>query len=161
MDKRGIMLYRKERGLAQFSWLAISLCLIVVVPGSAQSTSTPTQAPTSPPATATKAPVLPPLRTADCLACHGPYEKIVAASASYKTEKGESVNPHTTSDGTKLRPHASGKGVIDCSKCHRTHPLPFVSVKDVPTPNTNYCFLFCHHQDNFSPCSECHDAYKL
>ncbi|HSW40413.1 MAG TPA: hypothetical protein VLL97_13070, partial [Acidobacteriota bacterium] len=29
-----------------------------------------------------------------CLACHGSYDEIIAATADYKTSRGVAVNPH-------------------------------------------------------------------
>jgi hypothetical protein len=112
------------------------------------------------PPTPTEVPTLPPLTSDVCLGCHGPYDKVVKASASYKTEKGEAVNPHTTVEDKQLHAHLSGKGLVECSKCHKTHANPVVSVKDVFKANVNWCYLNCHHQDNFTPCGACHSKYN-
>lgn len=98
--------------------------------------------------------------TATCLGCHGPYEKIVAASQDFVTEKGEKVNPHTTVDKEILKVHESGVGILNCTTCHKPHPQPFTTIADVAPSNVEYCYLQCHHQDNFKPCSECHKEYR-
>lgn len=98
--------------------------------------------------------------TAQCLGCHGPYEKLIASSVQFVTEKGETVNPHTTVDKSILKVHESGKGILNCTTCHQPHPQPLTSVKDVAPANVDYCFLQCHHQDNFTPCSACHKEYR-
>jgi hypothetical protein len=172
------MHYRKESRSVRFRWLAIVflLALVVVLVGCAQSTPTPTPtstpvptlppptavpSATKPPATATPAPTLAPMTSAECLACHGPFEKVVAASTKYIAESGENANPHTTVDETQLKPHSTGKGIIECSKCHKPHPQPVASAKDVPPANTDYCYFQCHHRGNLSPCTSCHknDTY--
>lgn len=98
--------------------------------------------------------------TAMCLGCHGPYEKLVAASKEYVTKDGEKVNPHTTVDDTILKVHESGKGILNCETCHKPHPQPFTTIQDVAPANVEYCYLQCHHQENFTPCSECHKEYR-
>lgn len=98
--------------------------------------------------------------TAMCLGCHGPYEKLVAASEDFVTEDGEKVNPHTTVDDTILKVHESGKGIPNCETCHKPHPQPFTTINDVAPANVEYCYLQCHHQENFTPCSECHREYR-
>lgn len=141
------------------------------VPPTATSVPTPvpptaTPKPTLPPPTATSAPTatpvpdLPPVTSDVCLGCHGPYDKVVKASASYVTDKGEKVNPHTTVDEKELKAHTTGKGMVECSKCHKSHPQPLVSVKDVAKANVSWCYLNCHHQDNFTPCGSCHSKYN-
>ena len=100
-----------------------------------------------------------PLTNAFCLSCHGPFEKVAQASADYKFFDGSVVNPHTTVELTASKPHVSGKGVVDCVRCHQPHPQPLASVSDVVPADLTYCFG-CHHQGVFTPCSQCHEGYK-
>jgi predicted CXXCH cytochrome family protein len=90
-----------------------------------------------------------------CLACHGPLEKLVKASPNYAIPDGTKVNPHITIDYFAKKPHASSEGVIECTKCHTPHLVPLASAKDMPKADVTYCFS-CHHEENFTPCSECH-----
>ena len=94
-----------------------------------------------------------------CLACHGPIDKLRQTTANYLYSDGSKVNPHVSAEITASKPHASGKGIIECTKCHTPHPQPLTSVKDVQPAELNYCFG-CHHQGVFTPCSECHEGYK-
>src|SRR3990172_121562 len=79
-------------------------------PAAAAPRATPTP-PRTPPPTPTPSPTLPPANpnasSAFCLGCHGPYEKVVQASANYSTQDGTKVNPHTTIDIDTSPPHAS------------------------------------------------------
>jgi len=63
----------------------------------------------------------------DCLACHGPYEKIMAATASYCMPSGETTSPH------KYVPHKS-KNIPECRNCHTAHALPPPSKASVRKP---------------------------
>jgi predicted CXXCH cytochrome family protein len=94
-----------------------------------------------------------------CLSCHGPFEKVFKASAGYKFYDGSIVNPHNTVELKASNPHASGTGIVECTKCHTPHPQPLASVKDVASADLNYCFG-CHHQGVFTPCIKCHEGYK-
>jgi hypothetical protein len=120
----------------------------------------PAGSPTAPSgATATPAAPLPPSGSATCLACHGPYAKVVAASAGYKTSDGKSVNPHTTVDQSKpkVSAHLPGTGAPpECFMCHEPHPLVAAPVVDLSTVTVKYCFVLCHHERDFRPCKECH-----
>ena len=125
-------------------------------PTAVAATSTPSPAPTKLP---TAAPTAAPATTEFCLSCHGPFEKVAAASAGYKFYDGSTVNPHTTVELLASKPHASGLGVVACARCHQPHPQPLASVKDVPVADLTYCFG-CHHQGVFTPCGKCHEGYK-
>jgi hypothetical protein len=78
------------------------------------------------------------------------------ASANYKTEDGIAVNPHTFIDTSDPKPHSTGKGIPDCTNCHKPHPLPPPPAAQIPKGDVEYCFSACHHQRNFTPCSQCH-----
>jgi hypothetical protein len=117
-------------------------------------------APPTPGPTAPVAPSAPSAAAAACMACHSDFQAIAKASANYVAPSGVHVNPHTTVDPsitkTFTNPHASGVGIVNCTYCHRPHPVPLTSTKDVPTPNVDYCFTACHHLGNFERCSDCH-----
>jgi hypothetical protein len=131
-----------------------------VAPTKPTPTQLPTASPTSPPAPTqlpTASPTTAAVTSEFCLSCHGPFEKVFKASTDYTFYDGSKVNPHTTVELTAEKPHASGKGVVACAKCHQPHPLPLTSVKDVPSADLIYCFG-CHHQGVFTPCSKCHEG---
>jgi hypothetical protein len=90
-----------------------------------------------------------------CLACHQ-WPAVMQASANYKTEDGIAVNPHTFIDTSDPKPHSTGKGIPDCTNCHKPHPLPPPPAAQIPKGDVEYCFSACHHQRNFTPCSQCH-----
>lgn len=150
--KLGLMLLHEETTGARFRWLATGLLLIftLALAGCAQGATPSAPSPALPPATAN-------VSSDSCLSCHGPYDKVVKASANYTIQdgSGSTVNPHTRIDMSAAKPHASGKGVVECTSCHKPHPQPLASLKDVPKANVEYCFS-CHHQRNFTPCSQCH-----
>jgi hypothetical protein len=124
----------------------------------AAPTGAPAAAPTKP-AVAITTPGAPSERSAPCFACHGPFEKIVARTASYKTASGESVNPHTTVDRSqpKVQAHLPGTGiVVDCLFCHTSHELVAAPKVDLSAVSLQYCFMGCHHEKDFMPCKQCH-----
>jgi len=84
-----------------------------------------------------------------CLMCHGPFDKLVEATAGYTWPGGEVVSPH------QYVPHDS-KTVADCSLCHKAHPLPPTAedIKAMAAPDPSYCFE-CHHTKKLS-CGTCH-----
>jgi hypothetical protein len=86
-----------------------------------------------------------------CLACHGPFEKLVSAPATFKASSDETVNPH------KYVPHDS-EDAPQCSECHVVpHEIPPKDKASVVKPkDVSYCFDSCHHAKNFQPCKNCH-----
>jgi hypothetical protein len=84
-----------------------------------------------------------------CLGCHGPFDKLAASTANYTTANGEKANPHV------YVPHTSTT-ITSCDKCHAVHPLPVTAPGDIPKATVQYCYNACHHQENFTPCSQCH-----
>ncbi len=155
--------FHKETTATLFRWLAIGLLLVftVALAGCAQPATSKALSPALPTATATPSPTsstaAPNVSSDSCLRCHGPYEKVVQASANYAIQdgSGSKVNPHTVIDISSSKRHNTGKGVPECSNCHKPHPLPLASSKDVPEANVEFCYS-CHHQRNFIPCSQCH-----
>jgi predicted CXXCH cytochrome family protein len=87
---------------------------------------------------------------ADCLMCHGPFEKIITATADYKMPSGDreiKSNPH------RYVPHDS-KDIPECSYCHEPHPVPPTSAKGLPKPKATWCYG-CHH-NKILRCGGCH-----
>lgn len=85
-----------------------------------------------------------------CLACHGPFDKIIAATADYTATSGEKTSPH------KYIPHADKKDIPECTECHTPHPVPIQDKAAVVKPNIDFCYTSCHHAQNLQPCSNCH-----
>lgn len=86
--------------------------------------------------------------TEECLKCHGPFDKIAAATANYPMPSGEKTTPH------RYVPHKS-KDIPECANCHKPHPLPLTSKAEVPKPETDYCYK-CHHAEVLQ-CGTCHN----
>ncbi len=89
-----------------------------------------------------------------CLGCHGPYDKLAGAPASFVASSGEKINPHT------YVPHTSkeAKAVSECTNCHTPHGTPPKpeEIAKLPKPDVQWCYTTCHHQNNFEPCKDCH-----
>ncbi len=86
-----------------------------------------------------------------CLACHGPFDKLVTATGNYVWPKGEKHSPH-------MYVRHNTKNIPECTYCHKAHAMP-------PTPagtaamgkaNPEYCFT-CHHTEKLE-CGMCHEA---
>jgi hypothetical protein len=93
----------------------------------------------------------------ECLGCHGPFGKLIEATAGYVTPTGEKVNPH------RYVPHDSTKDehVPQCTQCHTAHPLDTLPQKgsvDLSKVSVQWCYNACHHQRNFTSCKQCHGA---
>lgn len=89
-----------------------------------------------------------------CLDCHGPFDKLAAATASYMAPSGEKITPH------RYVPHNSkeAKGIPECSNCHQPHPVPpgASDLAALAKPDIQWCYTTCHHKNNFEPCKDCH-----
>ncbi len=89
-----------------------------------------------------------------CLDCHGPYDKLVAATSTYVAPSEEKITPH------QYVPHASkeAKAILDCSNCHQSHPVPPTAsdLAALPKPDVQWCYTTCHHENDFTPCKKCH-----
>ena len=132
------------------------LLVLAVTPADCAQKAAPAPAKAAAPAASTPSSAAAPANgTAACLGCHGPYEKVVKASENYALPDGTKVNPHTSMDPKATKPHPFEKRVFECANCHKMHPLPVASAKDVPKPNVEFCFS-CHHERNFEVCSKCH-----
>ena len=91
----------------------------------------------------------------ECLSCHGPFDKIIEASAKYVAPSGETGSPH------RYVPHDSKKveEVPECKNCHKAHsldPLPSKGSIDVSKVGIQWCYEVCHHERNLKSCKECH-----
>jgi predicted CXXCH cytochrome family protein len=87
---------------------------------------------------------------AACLTCHGPFEKIIAATGEYMMQSGDQEiksNPH------RYVPHDS-KDIPECIYCHEPHPVPLTSKEGLPKPKATWCYG-CHHAKVLT-CGTCH-----
>jgi hypothetical protein len=103
------------------------------------------------------------LTKATCLGCHQ-YDKVIAATVNYEMPGGEKHSPHRYIDAKvgkdpSLKPHAvtGVENIPECTKCHTAHALPHTVAADLSTIKLDWCYATCHHQENFNPCSECHN----
>lgn len=86
-----------------------------------------------------------------CLACHGSFDDIAAATADYTAPSGETVTPH------QYVPHTENPEIPECTECHKPHPIPLESKDQVVKPEKiDWCYATCHHMNNLMPCSGCH-----
>ena len=86
-----------------------------------------------------------------CLACHGPFDKLAASTADFKTASGETVTPH------QYVPHADKKDIPECTECHTPHEVPLKDKASVVKPkDVDWCYSSCHHASNLQPCKTCH-----
>ena len=85
-----------------------------------------------------------------CLDCHGPFDKLAAATAEYETPSGEKTSPH------KYIPHADKKDIPVCTECHTPHPVPIQDKEAVVKATVDYCYNSCHHAHTLQVCSTCH-----
>jgi predicted CXXCH cytochrome family protein len=116
----------------------------------AATAAKPAKAATKPTAAAATASKAAASSKAACLMCHGPFEKIIAATADYKMQSGDQEmksNPH------RYVPHDS-KDIPECSYCHEPHPVPPTSTSGLPKPKATWCYG-CHHT-NVLACGTCH-----
>lgn len=86
-----------------------------------------------------------------CLGCHGPFNDLTTETTTFTAENGEKINPH------RYVPHnrTDAKSVVECTKCHKPHPVPLESKAGLPKANADWCYS-CHHTHDFSPCKTCH-----
>ncbi|HMK65593.1 MAG TPA: hypothetical protein VK564_07340 [Thermodesulfobacteriota bacterium] len=94
---------------------------------------------------------------ARCLACHGPYEKLVAKPPFFKgfdprESKITVVNPH------QYWPHEdkTEKGIQECTLCHKPHKENMKAGDSTEKANVERCFG-CHHNQTFDRCKACHE----
>lgn len=84
-----------------------------------------------------------------CLGCHGPFEELAARTEGAFVVKDVAANPHM------VVPHDSTK-VFNCTNCHEVHELPVSASLVIPQADIGYCYLSCHHEEDFTPCAACH-----
>lgn len=85
-----------------------------------------------------------------CLACHGSFDDIAAATADYKAPSGETGTPH------RYISHTEKENIPECVECHVAHPIPPESKDQVVIPEKiDYCYS-CHHMKNLQTCTSCH-----
>ena len=127
---------------------AFVLALTLLLSGaSSGQTPAPAKPPVATGAAKASTPAASSAATSTCLGCHGPFDKLVAATANYVMPSGEKTTPH------RYVPHKS-KDVPDCGFCHTPHPVPLTSTKGLPKPKTDYCYT-CHHAGELA-CGTCH-----
>ena len=136
-------------------------CAACHTPSSAQATVAPTSAsaaqPTAAATAATSATTQPSASAAGstkeaCLACHGPFDKLITSSANFVAPSGEKTSPH------RFVPHTStaASAVPECTNCHTAHPVPPTAKIDLSKVSVDWCYTTCHHQNDFTPCDKCH-----
>jgi len=91
----------------------------------------------------------------DCLSCHGPFDKLIAASSKYVAPSGEKTSPH------RYVPHDSKKeaDIPKCDNCHTAHsldPLPSAKSIDLSKVGVKWCYDACHHEKDLTSCKKCH-----
>ncbi len=94
-----------------------------------------------------------------CLECH-PYDSVIEASRNCVMPSGETSSPHRyiNPDNPKDRHGSTGAaGIPECINCHTAHPLPPTDPVDLSKIGVTWCYSACHHQENFTPCSKCHE----
>ena len=92
-------------------------------------------------------------QTEFCLRCHGPFDALMKRTVAYVTDQGEKVNPHV------YVPHQAGK-ITACGECHKVHALPVIQANSIEKTNLQYCYSACHHENDFTPCTQCHKDRK-
>ena len=99
--------------------------------------------------TAAAADAPPPMTKDQCLACHGPFEKLV--KKDFKIEAVPNpINPHV------FVPHiGQTKDFFDCLLCHQQHTIPPEKGYHDKSATLDACFG-CHHTEEFAKCSSCH-----
>jgi len=97
-----------------------------------------------------------------CLGCHE-YDRVIAATADHMMPGGDKLSPHRYVDAKSIKdpaakPHgAMGiENIPECTNCHTVHPVPYTGTLDRSTLKVTWCYSTCHHQENFTRCSECH-----
>jgi hypothetical protein len=91
----------------------------------------------------------------ECLGCHGPYDKLIEATANYVAPSGEKTSPH------RYVPHDSKKedDIPECTECHTAHPVDPLPAKrsiDLSKVGVQFCYDACHHKKALTSCKGCH-----
>lgn len=85
-----------------------------------------------------------------CLGCHGPFDDLAASTAGAIIVKDVESSPHM------YVPHKS-TNIFSCDLCHSVHPLPVSPTNEILQADEQYCFLACHHTEDFRSCDGCHE----
>ena len=133
-------------------WIFLFVTIGLVTPRvSAQSPGAKTAAPPTTPQTNTS---MTGSSKDRCLNCHGPFDKLAAATPNYMAQSGERITPH------RYVPHDSkeAKAIPECYNCHQPHPVrpALTDLAALPKPNVQWCYTSCHHENHFTPCKNCH-----
>ena len=138
----------------------IVLALVLSLGGSASAPAlppVPSPAPTADIAAATPEPTTPATAAVSkesCLGCHGPFDKLSAATTGYVAPSEEKGSPH------RYVPHdkKEASNVPECANCHDPHPVPptAADITALGKPTIVWCYSTCHHESNFTPCNTCH-----
>ena len=95
-----------------------------------------------------------------CLACHGSFDDIAAATADYKAPSGETVSPHRYvphKQNAENSAQSEEPEIPQCVECHVPHPIPPESKDQVIIPKKiDWCYASCHHMNDLQPCGNCH-----
>ena len=94
-----------------------------------------------------------------CLGCHGPLEKLNAATAGYEMQSGDEkiktsphlYVPHHVKDSSVPRKSAD---IVECTNCHKPHPVPLTSKEGLAKAEAKWCYG-CHHAGVLQ-CGTCH-----
>jgi len=85
-----------------------------------------------------------------CLACHGPFDKLATDTADFKAKSGETGTPH------RYIAHDT-KDIPECTECHKPHAIPLQDKTTVEKPaGVDWCYSGCHHTSTLEKCSTCH-----
>jgi len=97
-----------------------------------------------------------------CLGCHE-YDRVIAATAGHMMPGGDKLSPHRYVDAKSIKDPAATphrvmgvENIPECTNCHTEHPVPYSGTLDRSTLKVTWCYTTCHHQENFTRCSECH-----
>ena len=94
-----------------------------------------------------------------CLACHGPFDKLISATADYMMLSGEEKiksNPHryVPHNAKDISVPRNAKDIPECIYCHKAHPVPLTSKVGLPKADPKWCYG-CHHTGVLQ-CGTCH-----
>ena len=99
-EGRNFQIRKSMRNRIFFIAFGILICIFVFT--ARETTSAQKAAPKPHEAPAASAPAATPTK-ADCLGCHGPFEKLIESSGNYAAPSGEKISPH------RYVPHDSKK----------------------------------------------------
>jgi len=87
-----------------------------------------------------------------CLACHGSFDDIAAATTNFVLSNGATISPH------HYIPYGDERIIPECVSCHEPHPIPLESKEQAKRPdNIEWCYTTCHHNYLLQSCNNCHE----